>query len=492
MIKPGVKWRTARSYLFSNISFRQTLAKNAFWLTFGNIVGRAARAAFIIYVARILGAEGYGIFSYALSLAALFSLFSDIGISGILTREAARDPEAVPVYASTTLVIKTVLLLLAAGVILAIAPIFAKIPGVIPLLPLAALLIIFDGLRDLTFSVTRAKEKMEIEAWIGMATNIAIAGVGIVAVWLRPDPRVLMLSYTLGSGAGMALAYALLWRHFAGFWKKFRMKLVRPILAEGMPFALMSLLATLLTSIDTLALGYLGTAEDVGLYSAALRPIQLLYLIPSITATIIFPTFARLAAEKSASFQRVLERSLAFSLLIALPIAAGGSLLAKDIINLLFGAPYAEAALPFAILLWTVLFTFTYSFIGNAIFAFGKQKNFVIYLGIGALTNIVLILLLTPRFGIAGPAIATVVAQIVANFLIWRRLRSFQKFTVLPHLGPTLAATAVMAALVAGLRFAGAPVILNIVLSAGCYFGLLALFKEKLLDYLKVSKLRVP
>ena len=490
-MKLRVKWQSLSRYFFSNMSFRQTLAKNAFWLTFGNLTGRIARAVFIIYVARVLGAEGYGVFSYALSLSALLSLFSDIGVSGILTREAAKDPASIPIYASTALVLKSGLLLITAGIILLIAPIFAKIPDVVPLLPLAALLVIFDGLRDLSFSVSRAKEKMEIEAWANLATNVAIAGIGIIAVWLRPDPRILMASYTLGSAAGMVLAYSLLWKYFSGFWKNFKVALMRPMLAEGMPFALMSLLSTLLVSMDTLALGWLGTTEQVGLYSAALRPIQLLYLIPSIASTIIFPTFARLAAERSDSFQRVLERSLAFSLLLAIPIAAGGTLLAKDIITLLFGAEYAGAALPFAILLWTVLITFTYSFIGNAIFAFGKQKNFVIYLGIGAAINMGLILLLVPRFGIAGPAIATVIAQAISNLLIWHRLRSFQKFGVIKHLGPTLGAAVIMTALVAAMRYAEVPVIINIIVSAGCYFGLLVLFKEKLLDYLNISKLRV-
>jgi len=70
-----------KEFLFENKSMRQMVAKNTAWLAIGEMVSRLIRAGLIIYAARVLGTEGYGVFSYALSLAALFTIFSDIGLS---------------------------------------------------------------------------------------------------------------------------------------------------------------------------------------------------------------------------------------------------------------------------------------------------------------------------------------------------------------------------------------------------------------------------
>ncbi|MCL5004783.1 MAG: hypothetical protein M1170_02470, partial [Patescibacteria group bacterium] len=56
-----------KSFLFENKTTRQTIAKNTFWLFFGEISSRVLRAAIVIYAARVLGADGWGVFSYAIT-----------------------------------------------------------------------------------------------------------------------------------------------------------------------------------------------------------------------------------------------------------------------------------------------------------------------------------------------------------------------------------------------------------------------------------------
>ena len=77
-------------FLLSNQNINQTLAKNTFWLGFGEITSRLLKTIIIFYAIRILGASGWGTFSYAISLCGLFMIFSDFGISSILTRELAK------------------------------------------------------------------------------------------------------------------------------------------------------------------------------------------------------------------------------------------------------------------------------------------------------------------------------------------------------------------------------------------------------------------
>jgi len=68
-----------KSFLFENKTISQTIAKNTFWLSISNILGKILRAIIIIYVARVLGAESWGIFSYALTIASTLTLIMDFG-----------------------------------------------------------------------------------------------------------------------------------------------------------------------------------------------------------------------------------------------------------------------------------------------------------------------------------------------------------------------------------------------------------------------------
>ena len=136
-----------KAVLLENRTTRQTVFKNALWLSFGQIFGRLIRAAIIVYAARVLGAADYGVFSYALGLAGFFTIFADIGINGILTRDASQKPAERSYYFATSFWLKSILLFLTAAAIVFIAPYFSKIEAAKALIPFVALLTIFDGIR---------------------------------------------------------------------------------------------------------------------------------------------------------------------------------------------------------------------------------------------------------------------------------------------------------------------------------------------------------
>ncbi|MFN7088365.1 MAG: oligosaccharide flippase family protein, partial [Candidatus Paceibacteria bacterium] len=153
-----------REFLFKNISTKQTIAKNIFWLLAGQVGSRLIKAAIVIYAARILGAEGYGVFSLGLNIAALFMIFSDVGVSSVLTREVAKDTLERAKLISTSLALKSILLTISFIAIIFLAPYFTKIPEVRPLLPLFGLILMLDGLNGFGTAIVRALERMELEA----------------------------------------------------------------------------------------------------------------------------------------------------------------------------------------------------------------------------------------------------------------------------------------------------------------------------------------
>jgi O-antigen/teichoic acid export membrane protein len=76
-----------KAVLFDNRTIKQTIFKNTFWLTVAEGVSRLLTLILIIYVARILRATEYGKFTFAIVFVYLLSIFSDLGLSSITTRE---------------------------------------------------------------------------------------------------------------------------------------------------------------------------------------------------------------------------------------------------------------------------------------------------------------------------------------------------------------------------------------------------------------------
>ncbi len=426
--------RKLQEFLFFNKNPFQTVAKNTFWLFFGQISGRLLRAAIVIYAARLLGAANWGAFSYALGVAAFLTIFSDIGINALVTKIAAREPESKEKYISTAFFTKIGLLIILAAVALIAFPYLTKIPEAIALMPIAVLIFSFDTIRELGSAISRALEKMEIEASIGIFTNLAIVVLGFLFLSLQPTAGSLAVAYAVGSGLGLIAIFITLKNHLRGLLSGFDLKLAKEIFFSAWPFGLMGLMGVIMLNTDIIMLGWLRSSEEVGYYSAAQKPIQLLYVLPTLLATSVFPMIARLAKLSPEIVKNILEKALAIVVLIAIPITVAGVLLANPIMNLLFGVEYAPGIATFQILMLTILIVYPSTIIGNAIFAFDQQKHFITFTLVAALGNVAFNFLLIPRFGIEGAAISTVTTQLITNILIWYRIRKMIGLRVWPQI----------------------------------------------------------
>lgn len=481
-----------KSLLLYNQTTRQTVAKNTFWLTAGTITSRIVRAGLIIYAARVLGAGGYGIFSYALSIAAFFTLFADVGISPLLTREITKNPQKASSYTSTAFGLKLILMLGTAAVIALAAPLFTKIPEAKTLLPIVAILLIFDNLRNFGFSITRAQNRMEIEAAFTILTDVFITGIGVIILLFAPSARGLAVGYAAGSGVGFALLFVSIRSQLKNLFAHFDAALIKPILRAAWPFAIMGLLGGFMLDIDIIIIGWFRTANELGLYGAAQRFIQVIYLIPTFLAISLFPIVSNLVSKSDHEHIRsIVERSLAIIFMVAFPVVVGGIIVSNQIINLLLGAEYSGATLTLQILFITTFLVFPNWIIGNVIFAYDRQKVFSVSTALGASANVAFDLLLIPLYGNPGSAIATIIAHITVASYNWVKMNEINRLTVFPKLKKMAAAAIIMGIVTLAIRYLGVPVLVNIAVSAVLYFALLVLFKEPLLSKIKRVILRL-
>ncbi len=467
-----------RSFLFKNEKESQTIAKNTIWLFIGQAVSRLLRMAIVVYAARVLGAEGWGVFSYAISFAALLTVIVDFGINAVITRESSRDRSVQQKYFATALVTKVAMIACISVLIIAAAPYVMRNPQAMTMLPFIILVFMFDSLRDFGASLSRAWEKMEIESAIQVLTNALIVIGGFAALFIARTPFSLAAGYGIGMGIGMIAAFYPAREYFKNFVSNVSFPLVRKIIATGWPLGLLGVMGGILLNTDTVMIEWFRTIEEVGYYGAVQRVIWLIYIIPGLLATAFFPSMARLVGQKE-QMRKILESGLSILTMVAIPLTVGGILLAWEIVYVLYGAQYLAAVPTFRILCLTFLPSFIAAMFGNTLFALNKERKILSYVLFGISGNFILNLLLIPRWGMEGAAISTLLNQCAITAYLVVVLKKAFEFRIFRQVEKIAGAAAVMAAAVFALRMLGAQVYVMLIIGGIAYFYALYLFREE-------------
>jgi O-antigen/teichoic acid export membrane protein len=473
-----------KQFFLRNTSTAQTAVKNTVWLFIGEFGSRLLKMVLYIYAARRLGVLQWGIFSYVVAIIGLVITFSDIGINTIITREIAKKTGKEEQYIATGFLLKIALSIVGTGVILLLI-VFAKSGSQLrPLLPLAAIMFFLDSMQEFAFAINRAFEKMEIEAFSKIASNVLLVIVGIGLLVVYPTALSLAYGYIAADIIATVIIFWGIRKSVYDSTKKFASGLVWPLFIEAWPIATISIFGVVLANIDTLLLGLFKHTEAVGLYAAAQKPIQIFALIPSLISTALLPIFSRQAFEKNIQLKDTISRSITVVLAMAIPIAVGGVLIGGGLITLLFGSAYSGAIVIFKIMIITVAIGTPGIVLSNALFADGKQKKVLQAIAIGAVSNIALCLVLIPRAGLIGAAIATTLSQLIYNTFLVISVRSFPALHFNTRIGTIILATVCMAiAMIALHHVVG--VIPIIIVAILIYAATLMLMKEPLVQDLK-------
>ncbi|MFA6007920.1 MAG: flippase [Candidatus Shapirobacteria bacterium] len=469
-----------KELFFTAESTRKIVFKNFLWLAFSQVGSRIIRASITLYAARTLGASQYGVFSYAIGLAGFFIFFKNIGIDSIMTRDIAKNPHLREKIFSTGFWIEIVLLVFTVLLLLFIAPFFSKINEAVVLLPVIAVMLVADDLRDFFFAFFRGVEKMEWEAIIVTLVNVLVTVFGFVALAYVNTPLSLASAYASASVLATIIAGSVVfWRYGLDVIRKFSKDHIIPVLSAAWPIAMAGLPSVFLFSVDLVMLGWWWPASEVGIYAATQKIIGILMVVPQLIATSTFPVLARLIKEQSkekikALMESILKMILAFSV----PIFIGGMLLGGELLSRIFGVEYASGNVAFTILLGSIFAVFPLMIFSNFVFANNAQRQTVSYPFISSGINIILNFLLVPNYGMVGASFATLISFGIYAFLMYRFSKKIEYFSIFKKPAKICISTALMAVLIVFLNILGMDVILNVGISALVYIGLLIFLKE--------------
>jgi O-antigen/teichoic acid export membrane protein len=189
------------------------------------------------------------------------------------------------------------------------------------------------------------------------------------------------------------------------------------------------LLATIFFRVDVMLLKPIKGDTVVGYYSAALKYVDGLLIIPQYFTQAIFPLMSRYAATSRDSLMRAYVLSLRLLLIVALPIAAGTPFIARGLILVLGGSEYLpDSAIALQIIIWFLPFSFVNSVTQYVLIAIDQQRFLTKAFLVGVTFNIVANLAVIPAFSYQGAAVVTILSELALLIPFYYAIRK--------HLGP--------------------------------------------------------
>ena len=409
------------SFIRRRIAHRPNLLKivdNIGWLFFDKVLRMGVGLLVGVWVARYLGPQQFGLFSFATAFIGLFGAVAGLGLQSIVVRDIVSDPMCKEETLGTAAVLQLAGGVLAYGLIL--GTIFLLRPDDALAKWLVAILgsmMLFKA-SEVAMYWFESQVLSKYTVWVQNGSFLAFAAVK-VALILGNAPLLAFAWATMAEAALAALLLlAMLGVQGLGL-RKLKVSLARAkvLLADSWPLMLSGLAVALYMKIDQIMLGQMLGDEAVGTYSAATRVSEVWYFIPMMIVASVSPAILEAKKQSEALYQQRLQRLYDLMVWLAVAVALPITFLAGPLVNLLYGAAFSEAGTVLAIHIWASVFVFLAVASGPWFVAENRQILSFQRTLLGAVINVALNYLLIPIYGATGAAYATVLAQASVGLL---------------------------------------------------------------------------
>ena len=390
--------------------------RNIFWLSFDKVFKLLIGLFVGIWVARYLGPSQLGELNYVLAIITILVTIVNLGMDGFLIKEIIEHPTQKNDYLGTSFIMRLLLIpLVLATVVLYFYQIglSSNYFSLLGFLSLYVIITPFD-LIDLDFQ-SRLQSKKTV-----VAKNIAYILGAIAKIYLIIHNKSLIW-FAASMGIETILSYIFLTIFYQAnnnilHWT-FNKLLIKDLLKIGWPFILSNLAVILYMRIDQVMIGYIIGEKELGLFSSVVKISDIFIFIPMAVASSYLPSL--IAAKKEGerqfleSIQFFTNWMMRMSLLIALLI----SLFSSFIIEMLYGSEYASAGSILLIHIWSLIPIFLGVAGGQYLVIENLQKYNLIKTTLGLGSNVLLNLILIPRYGATGAATATIISYLISAIL---------------------------------------------------------------------------
>lgn len=395
------------------MSLGKKIAKN----TIAQIIGKAASTLLGLFslalITRYLGPKGFGDYTTIITFLGFFAVFADFGLTLItvqfISDKKYEEGKVLNNLFALRLVSVIAFMILAPVVSLAFPYSQELRLGMI----IALASFIFPALNQVIIGLLQKRLHMGKDA---IAENIGRAAllVGIIIVNNKDWGLSGILLVTTISAAINFVAHYIFALKFAVIKLAWDFSLWKEICLKSWPLALTVVLNLIYLRADTIVLSIFKSSEEVGLYGAPYKMIDVLTTLPFMFAGLILPiiTAAWLEGRKE-YFAKVLQKSLDFMAIAAIPVVIGAQFIATELMFAIAGAEFAQSGIILRLLVVSIAAIFIGTMFSHAVIAIDKQKKMIGAYVFTSISSLIAYLILVPRFSYFGAAAVTIYSEIM-------------------------------------------------------------------------------
>jgi len=462
-----------------------------------NLIGRITSSILgllgIAIMARYLGVEKFGAFVTIVAFLQFFGILVEFGFS-LTTVQMISQPGLSKEEENKILGNIITLRVVSAGIFLALAPLVALFFPYSNLIKFGIAITVFSfyflSINQIFVAYFQKALKM-IAVTVSENVGRLILVLGLAAAAYFDWGLLIMLVWLIAGNFINALIN-FWWSKKWISWKfQLDKKVCKEIFKRTWPLALSISFNLMYLKTDIIILSVFRSQEEVGLYGATYRIIDVMTTVPIMLMGVALPVLTRYWSENKQDFKNLIQKIWDIFLMLALPVIFGTWIIADKVMVFVAGVDFVAAGDILRILSIAIAAIFLTGLTGYGVVAVHKQKKMMWgYLVVAVLTLIGYFLVI-PEYGYIGAAWLTVFSEILilflTGFVLWRATNFFPKFKVLPK---SFLATAAMFVILE--RTLDWHVLLLVLQAFVIYFGILlltgALKKQTILELLKLKK----
>ena len=390
--------------------------KNSFFAFLSAITRLLANVLLFLGIARFYGAEGFGQFTSAHTIATLFIVFADFGFEALLITEVSRDRSKAGTVVEQLLSFK-LLFVIAATVGMLIIPFLLPVSNSTKLyIAILSLFTAFSSLTNFFTALFRGLEQFQYDTKVSFANN-AVLVVGILILGFLGAPLwMAAVLFVLARGSGLLMSVSVASKLISFRLKRFDFNVWRILNKDVMVFGVHFVFGALFFTLDTILLSMWQGDHAVGIYQSVFKLIALALLLPDVIMNTLMPVLSRLhqeGHERWATLGHLMNKTL---LLLGLPIAFVLYIYAEQVIALVYGAKeFGEAVPILRVFAFVLLVRYAVETPALMLTTSRRQIARMVIVVSAVIFNYALNAYLIPRDGTMGAATASLITNVLVG-----------------------------------------------------------------------------
>lgn len=410
---------------FNPKAFQQYF-KNSSWLLMARVGSLLIKMIVnAIVLPNYLGGQIFGSYSYPLTILSFFMGICTLGTDSLVTRQLLRSPKLKNEILGSAFRIRLI------GGLVALPLVYFSyflIVRFAPNAPAASFAqVAFVSIICLLQSVQiidsyfQAKVQGKYIMFVQIGGNILSGIIKLIGVFTGASLNFFIFTLVLDV-LWLQIGYLYFYRkqNESIFKWRFNSKIAKHLLKSGWPLALSSIFVSLYMKIDQVMIDAMLGAEKLGVYSTVVTYSESWYFIPVALSTALFPAIMNFKKNNPLLYKKRMANLYELMVVISVSIAIIVTFIAPYLYQLLYSSrpEFLQGSTILQIHIWSGVFAFLATASSQYLIAENLTSLTLIRTLLGAVSNILLNLLLIPKMGILGAAMGTLIAYLVSAFSI--------------------------------------------------------------------------